>query len=260
MNKKTIDSSEVFKNWERKDRIYKLIGDGEPPYRQIRTRHISRAALLIFDDKAGYQRELRYATNQKSPFVDEQDGFTKVSHIGIQEGILEVPAHQLSTQHFLHVHPDNQTNGGIVFYEFNPDALAEEENKRTDDEVDALIAVKQLTDNEIEFISFTEFGERAFSDSIKILNRELYKISKENPSRIIDLINNKHVMNRGLAGKAIYHNVLKLADNDRTVKWGSKKIAGIPVNKTPTEAIADYLLTDEGHEVKIKLLEKVGKL
>ena len=44
-------------------------------------RHTSKYPLLWFDENDGYNRELRYATNQKSPFVDEQSGVATLQHI-----------------------------------------------------------------------------------------------------------------------------------------------------------------------------------
>ena len=37
--------------------------------------------LLYFDEKTGKQREIRYATNQDSPLVDEQKGEVTMGHV-----------------------------------------------------------------------------------------------------------------------------------------------------------------------------------
>ena len=51
--------------WELKDRIYRLLGRRKPVVRIVRTRN-----LYWFDEKVGYERELKYCENQKTCFVD----------------------------------------------------------------------------------------------------------------------------------------------------------------------------------------------
>ena len=61
-------------NWEYKDRHYYLTDNKEPLTYTIPSKHTRRYPLVWFDKEKGYERELRYATNQKSIFVDEQVG------------------------------------------------------------------------------------------------------------------------------------------------------------------------------------------
>ena len=57
--------------WEIKDRLYNLVDRlGKPIVYSLASKHSAKFPLLYFDEKLGYQRELRYATNQKSVFVD----------------------------------------------------------------------------------------------------------------------------------------------------------------------------------------------
>ena len=72
---KPIEQAPVKKNnWEFKDRTYLLIGEHSPLTYTVSSRHTYKYPLLWFDEKTSQQRELRYATNQTSPFVDEQKG------------------------------------------------------------------------------------------------------------------------------------------------------------------------------------------
>jgi len=52
--------------WEIKDRNYYLIGNKEPLTYTIPSRHTERYPLVWFDEEKGYERELRYATNQRA--------------------------------------------------------------------------------------------------------------------------------------------------------------------------------------------------
>ena len=52
--------------WEIKDRTYYLKSKKKPLSQMIRS-----ANIYWFDEKAGYERELKYCENQKTVFVDE---------------------------------------------------------------------------------------------------------------------------------------------------------------------------------------------
>ena len=75
---------------ELKDRIYVLKGNTAPLSFMLASRHTRRYPLLHFDNTTQINRELRYARNQKSPFVDEQDNNAIVEPIVFEDGILAV--------------------------------------------------------------------------------------------------------------------------------------------------------------------------
>ena len=72
--------------WEIKDRVYYLTGRKSPLTLTIPGKHTRKHALLYFDKKSGKQREIRYATNQDSPLVDEQKGECTMGHIRFYDG------------------------------------------------------------------------------------------------------------------------------------------------------------------------------
>ena len=69
--------------WEIKDRIYRLKGNKKPLSRSIRS-----ANIHWFDEKKGYERELKYCQNQKTVFVDEMQGDQRLEHIVFRNGML----------------------------------------------------------------------------------------------------------------------------------------------------------------------------
>ena len=92
--------------WEIKDRVYFLKGNRSPLTDTIPGRHTRKHALLYFDEKTGKSREIRYATNQDSPFVDEQKGEVTLGHIIFRDGDLKVPKEKQSLQKLLSLyHP-----------------------------------------------------------------------------------------------------------------------------------------------------------
>ena len=92
--------------WEVKDRQYYLRGDKNPLSYVLTSKSSPRKPLLWFDEEKGYNREIRYASNQRSCFIDEQDGNAILSHIIFEDGILYVPKSNQPLQKLLSLyHP-----------------------------------------------------------------------------------------------------------------------------------------------------------
>ena len=73
-------------SWEIKDRTYILTSNKSPITFTIPSKHTSKHALLYFDKDSREQKEIRYATNQSSPFVKEQQGEATLGHIIFKDG------------------------------------------------------------------------------------------------------------------------------------------------------------------------------
>ena len=88
----------IEKNWKIKDRMYVLSNNKAPISWTIQSKHTLRKPLFWFDEQTGENKEIRYATNQKSIFVDEQEGYVTLGHVIFLDGVLEVPKQQQSLQ------------------------------------------------------------------------------------------------------------------------------------------------------------------
>ena len=87
--------------WEIKDRVYYLKGNKKPLSRSIRSSNI-----FYFDEEKGYERELKYCQNQRTPFVDEMQGDQRLSHIIFRDGVLFVEKSKQTLQKLLSIyHP-----------------------------------------------------------------------------------------------------------------------------------------------------------
>ena len=84
-----------------KDQLWVLKGKKQPLITVIQAKHSRNKPLLYFDQEKGYNRELRYATNQKSPFADEQQGTATLGHIVFRQGKLFVEGTKPNLQKFL---------------------------------------------------------------------------------------------------------------------------------------------------------------
>ena len=91
-------------NWEIKDRMYYLTKGRSPLTYLIRGSNIH-----WFDEEKGYERELKYTSNQRTMFVDEMKGDQRLEHIIFQNGNLFVPKNKTILQKLLslyHPHRD----------------------------------------------------------------------------------------------------------------------------------------------------------
>ena len=83
---KVIERKTSKVEWELKDRLY-ILKNGKKPV----SRSIKSANVYWFDEEKGYERELKYCQNQKTPFVDEMKGDQRLEHIIFRSGVLHVP-------------------------------------------------------------------------------------------------------------------------------------------------------------------------
>ena len=246
--------AEVKKDtWEYKDRHYYLSNNKEPLSYTIPSKHTRKYPLVWFDKDKGYERELRYATNQKSIFVDEQKGAATLAHIVFDEGHLYVKKEKRNLQEFLAKHPHN----GVLFTEFDPVVQAEDQYDYLELELEAMNVATHMDIDQLEAILRVEIGTSVNSLSSKELKRDGLLFAKNNPKLFLDLAQDENVVLRNFAIRATEARIILLADDQRTFKWASngRKLMTIPFDENPYSAFAAFLQTDEGVEV-YKTIEK----
>lgn len=251
---KTPQKENKTPKWEIKDRIYLLNDRRRPLTYTIQSAHHHRSNLLFFDEKTGEQRELRYATNQASPFKDEQKGEATLGHIMFINGELKVSKQNQNLQKLLSLyHPGLNKK----YYEFNPVAIAIDELDDIELEVDALVAARSMDIDQMEAILRVEVGSEVSKMKSKEIKRDLMFFAKENPGLFLDLANDENVMLRNFAIQATEAGVIKLLEDQRTFVWASnnKKFMTVPFDEHPYSAMAAFFKTDEGLEI-YKSIEK----
>ena len=250
-----VNTQDVKKpKWEIKDRIYLLKSSQKPLTYTMASKHSKRSSLLWFDPKLGEQRELRYATNQNSPLVDEQKGEVTLGHIMFVEGKLRVPKESQNLQKLLSIyHPSLN----VKYYEFNPVSIAIDELEDLELEVDAMVAARSMDIDQMEAILRVEIGSQVSTMKSKEIRRDLMVFAKENPSLFLDLANDENVMLRNFAIQATEAGIIRLLEDQRTFVWGSnnKKFMTVPFDEHPYSAMASFFKTDEGLEI-YKSIEK----
>jgi len=238
-----------MKNWEIKDRTYLLQGQAPLTYK-VKSRN-----LIWFDEEAGVNKEIRYATNQKSLFVEEQDNNVRLGHIVFEDGTLFVPRHMPLLQQLLSVyHPDRSK-----WIEHNEEAIAKDEVDTIELEMEAFSLVQSLDIEHLEAIMRTEMGSSVTSLSSKELKRDAYRFAKQNPQLFIELTNDEDLKLRNLANRAIEMNILKLAEDGTVVKFASngRKVISVPFDQNPYGALAQYFKTDEGVDLMKSIIKKL---
>ena len=240
--------------WEIKDRNYYLLHNKSPLTYTIQSKHSRRFPLLWFDDVKMEQRELRYATNQNSPFRDEQKGDATLGHIIFKNGTLFVPKESQSLQKILSLyHPGVNKK----YAEFDHVADAIDELDFLDYQIDALNAAREMDVDMGEAIMRTELGSKVTSMTSKELKRDLLLFAKRNPGLFLELANDDNVQLRNVAIVAREQGVIALSSDQRTFTWATNgaKLMTVPFDENPYSAMAAYFKTDEGVDV-FKSIEK----
>ena len=234
--------------WEIKDRTYYLIGRKQPIISTVPGKHTEKRSLLWFDSEKGYERELRYATNQPSPFVDEQEGPATLEHIVFRDGVLTVPARKQNLQKLLSLyHPLKDK----LYSEFDAVKVAEYDLDDIELEIDALNLAKELDIDMLEAILRVDQGSKVKSMTSKEIKRDALIYAKRNPGLFLELAQDENVQLRNLGVKAVEQGFIALSQDQRHFTWAStgRKLFTIPFDENPYSALAAWFKTDEGVEV-----------
>ena len=250
---KTRERLKPAGEWELKDRLYILKGSSKPISRMIKS-----ADVYYFDEEKGYERELKYTKNQRTTFVDEMKGDQRLEHIIFRNGSLFVPKEKTVLQKLLslyHPHKDN------LFYEYKPAAIAAEEIDVLEQQVEALVAARNIDIDMAEAIMRVEVGSKVSGLSSKELRRDLLLFARNNPKLFLELADDDNVMLRNFGIKAVEEGVLRLSSDQRNFLWGSngRKLMVIPFDEHPYTALAHWFKTDEGMEIYSNIEKRLNQ-
>lgn len=253
----TTKAKVKVEKWVIKDRLYELKSNNKPLIFTIPTKHSQKRPLLWFDEENGVQRELRYATNQNSPFVDEQKGEATLGRIVMRDGVLHVPKEKQNLQKLLSLyHPFLNE----LYTEYNPVKEAENDVEWIELELEALNLAKTLDLDQSEAVLRVEFGSKVTTLSSNELKRDILVFARRNPILFLELAKDDNVNLRNFGIKASEAKIIKLSDDQRTFTYGesNRKLLTVPFDEHPYSALAAFFKTDEGMEV-YKAIEKKMK-
>tara|TARA_R100000152_G_C6704377_1_gene133219 strand:+ start:16 stop:852 length:837 start_codon:yes stop_codon:yes gene_type:complete len=230
-------------NWEIKDRTYYLTRGKKPL-----TATIPSTNIYYFDEEKGYERELKYTSNQRTCFVDEMIGDQRLEHITFLNGFLIVPKNKVVLQKLLSLyHPQK----GTKYLEQKPVQEAANEIEIIEKEIEALNAAQMLDIDMAEAVMRVEIGSKVSKMTSKELKRDLLIYAKRNPDLFLELVNDDNVVLRNFGIRATEMGIIKLSSDQRTFMWGSndRKLMNVPFDEHPYSALAAWFKTDEGMEV-----------
>lgn len=210
---------------------------------------------MHFDEETGINRELRYARNQKSPFVDEQDGNAILEPVVFVDGFLHVPKQNQVLQQFLHYHPMN----GRKFVEVDKAKDAEAQVDRLLVEADALVEAKTLSLEQLETVSRVLFGDISKKSTAE-LKRDILVFAKNNPSDLLEVLRDPDLQLMGTVQGFFDAGLLTFRKSKKEVWYNTPtnktKLLNVPFGQDGIDLTVSYMRTDDGIEV-LKYLESL---
>ena len=239
----TQDAKVTASDWQIKDRVYYLSERLSPLTYTIKSR-----GIYWFDKEKGYERELKYTTNQRTVFVDEFKGDARLGHIVFEDGILKVSKEKQTLQKLLSLyHPEK----GRIYNEFDATEEAKDDLLDIEMEIEALNIAKNLEIDQAEAIIRVDQGNRVSNMTSKEIKRDVLLFARKSPKLFMDLVQDENVNLRNVGIKAVEAGILNLSGDNRTFHWGSndRKIMTIPFDENPYSALAAFFKTDDGVEM-----------
>ena len=238
--------------WEIKDRVYNLKGNKTPISYMLKSSNI-----YWFDEEKGYERELKYCENQRTPFVDEMKGDQRLAHVIFRNGNLFVEKEKTVLQKLLslyHPHKD------VIYTEYKPEIEAADEIEVLELEADAILAARDMDIETGEAILRVELGSSVSKMSSKELKRDLLVFARNNPALFLELAADDNVQLRNFGIKATELGILKLSSDQRNFLWASnnRPIMTVPFDEHPYTALAHWFKTDEGMEIYANIEKRLN--
>ena len=229
-----------------KNRSYRLTVEHPPISFILQTKPRKRNPLLHFDEKSGTNRSLRYAINQKSPFLDEQDGNAILEPVVFENGMLNVSADNQVLQQFLDLHPLN----GKAFIELDPTRDAEEEVERMDIEADALIEVKKLSLEEYIRVARGVLNRNTSNMSSAEVKRDVMVFARKNPKEFLNALKDPSLSMNDFVGQLSEFKMISFRNKGRDIYFNlpqnKSKILTVPFGENKLQTLSKYLQSDEG--------------
>jgi hypothetical protein len=231
---------------KKSETVFLLKGKRSPVSFILQARDMPTKRLLYYDEKKKKNRSMRYASNQESIFIDEQDENVILEPIIFEDGVIKVRSTEHTLIEFLRKHPQN----GALFYEWDPEKEAEEKFDRENAILDAKLAVRELTPEKIASIIRVFMDINTEKLSPKELKWEIMKIAEQYPSDLMDAINDPELELDDIATRAIRDGYVGLRNGDRDIYYNMKdnkrKLMTVPLGESPASALAAFLQSDDG--------------
>lgn len=231
------------------DKSYKLTRGVAPLSYMLPTKHSKSFSLLHFDEETGTNREMRYARNQNSCFVDEQDKNVVLEPIIFEDGFLYVPKENQVLQQFLHYHSLN----GKSFVEIDESKDAATEVDRLMVEADAMVEAKKLSIEQLENVCRVLFNTDTSVVSTAEMKRDVLVYAKKSPADFLEVIKDPDLKLMGTVQRFFDNGLLGLRKSGKEVWFNTNtnktKLLNVPFGEEPIDIVCQYMQSDDGIEV-----------
>jgi hypothetical protein len=238
-----------------KDKTYRLRGKTAPIVFILNSRNSRRKPLLYFDGERN--RPLRYSSNQRSPFEDEQDNNAILEPVVFEDGMLFVPKRNPVLQQFLDLHPGN----GTIFEEIDNERDASTDVEILDAQLEAQVAARDLSIEMLETIGRIALSLNVDKMSTAELKRDVRLYARNNPEDFLNTLNDPMLKLQSLASNCFSEGLLILKNKGKDIYFNlpsnKKKLLSIPFGDSPVHTLASFFQTDDGIELMSMLENKL---
>jgi len=230
---------------------YKIIGKKTGMSLYIANKHSESKDLLHYDEKKDESRALRYATNVKSIFEDEQgDGIIKTAPIMFEYGILQVPTKKPNLIEFLALHPDNKANGGSIFELVDHAAQNEAKEKAEELQFEAMLLAREIGVSEQKAITRAVLPSRVDKMTPKEMSDWIKGYAKSNPQDFMDLAKSSEASRNNVIGEALAKGIIEFKRENSEVFWShgtrNGRICRIAAGKDANVELEKFLMSNKG--------------
>jgi hypothetical protein len=233
-----------------------LYGNTSPVSFILQSRDTETRRLLYFDEKLKRNRSLRYASNQTSPFQDEQDDNAILESIVFEDGVLQVHDTNPVLYEFLKLHPGN----GDIFYEWDPSKDAEERLMNEEMILDAKIAARSLNPDKMASIVRIFKGKNTEKMSVSELKWETMQIAEDYTEEFLEALDDPELAVDDIAIRAFKDGYVSTRNHGRDVHYNlkdnRKRMFSVPMDESPESALAAWLKSDDGQEFYMYLVRE----
>ena len=241
---------------EIKDRTYRLRNNVKPLSYTLNSRNSRRKPLLHFDGTIS--RPLRYASNQKSPFEDEQDANVVLEPVVFEDGMLFVPKTNPVLQEFLYYHPAN----GQIFEEIDREKDAQEEVQYLQLEAKAQKEAAELSFEKMESLARVYLNVDTRIAASSEIKRDVLLFARNNPEDFLNSLEDPDLDLFDNIDKILQQGLLKTRNNNKEIFYNLKskktKLCSVPFGETPSSVLSGFFKKEnnvEIYEALVKMLK-----
>lgn len=219
---------------------------------------IQQRGITVFDKDTDTVRQMRYAPNENSIWVDEQSDNAKKEAVIFRNGKLMVPKEKPNLRRFLENHPQNMANGGSTFKIVNETKKAEDILAKEFSQVEAVAAVRDKDIQELLPVAIY-YGlniDRSTSD----IRYDLLKIAKKKPTEFIQAFDSPQVVARSIIRQAADYQIIDLRKDGAYWFDSNGLIVSVPVGQKAMDVVTRFCLTEKGSSVLASIEERLERL